>query len=137
MDSIIKKTKSWIPAVLAIVILYIFYSVVGIGCPIRFATGISCPGCGMTRAWIALLRLDFSAAFHDHPLVLLPAVWCILYGIKEKMPYRWYKIFLWITIALFLLVWGIRIMDPADTIVEFRPQKGLIGRVLKKITEWL
>lgn len=27
-----------------------FITLTGIGCPIRFSTGISCPGCGMSRA---------------------------------------------------------------------------------------
>lgn len=30
--------------------------------------GIPCPGCGMTRALLAALRLDFPAAFSHHPM---------------------------------------------------------------------
>ncbi len=40
----------------------------GFGCPIQTLTGIPCPGCGMTRAYLALLHLDIPAAFHYHPL---------------------------------------------------------------------
>lgn len=43
-----------------------------IGCPIRKLTGFPCPGCGMTRACLAALRLDFSDAFRLHPLWILP-----------------------------------------------------------------
>lgn len=39
-----------------------------ITCPILFVTGIPCPGCGLTRAWLAALRLDFAAAFAYHPM---------------------------------------------------------------------
>ena len=40
----------------------------GWGCPFRNLTGIPCPGCGMTRAWFAFLRLDILTAFHYHPM---------------------------------------------------------------------
>ena len=38
-------------------------------CPILSLTGIPCPGCGMTRACVAFLRGDFSAAFACHGMV--------------------------------------------------------------------
>ncbi|HUG08314.1 MAG TPA: DUF2752 domain-containing protein [Acidimicrobiia bacterium] len=41
-------------------------------CPFALATGMACPGCGMTRAAGQLLRGDFAAAIAYHPLV--PAV---------------------------------------------------------------
>lgn len=40
----------------------------GNGCPFRNLTGIPCPGCGMSRAWLAFLRLDILAAFRFHPM---------------------------------------------------------------------
>lgn len=43
-----------------------------VGCIFRRVTGIPCPGCGMTRAHLAALRLDFKAAFFYHPLWPLP-----------------------------------------------------------------
>ena len=35
-------------------------------CVYRFLFGLPCPGCGMTRAVMAALRLDFAAAFGYH-----------------------------------------------------------------------
>ncbi len=40
----------------------------GCPCPIREAIGVPCPGCGMSRAWLAALRFDFAEAFYYHPL---------------------------------------------------------------------
>lgn len=37
-------------------------------CILRSLTGVICPGCGMSRAWLALLRLDLRAAFSYHPM---------------------------------------------------------------------
>ncbi|WZL82777.1 DUF2752 domain-containing protein [Vallitaleaceae bacterium 9-2] len=42
-------------------------------CPIKLTTGLPCPGCGMTRAHIALLNLDLSQALYYHPLFFVPA----------------------------------------------------------------
>lgn len=52
----------------------------GLGCPFYRIFGIICPGCGMTRALFACLRLDFAAAWHYHPMVfslpyLAPLFW--------------------------------------------------------------
>lgn len=41
---------------------------VGIPCLFRRITGIQCPGCGNTRAVIALCRLDFAKAFASNPM---------------------------------------------------------------------
>lgn len=37
-------------------------------CPIRCLTGVICPSCGMSRAWVAALRLDLGGAFRYHPM---------------------------------------------------------------------
>lgn len=41
-------------------------------CPLLKLTGFICPGCGMSRAWLAALRLDFSQALYYNPMF-----WCI------------------------------------------------------------
>lgn len=38
-------------------------------CPTAALLGVPCPGCGLTRATLALLRGDLSGALHLHPLV--------------------------------------------------------------------
>jgi hypothetical protein len=42
-------------------------------CPSAALLGIPCPGCGLTRATLAVLRGDFGAALRFHPLVFLLA----------------------------------------------------------------
>ena len=53
------------------------------GCPIYRLTGIPCPGCGMTRALLRLLSLDFAGAWYYHPLVFVIPL-AILYLIHRK-----------------------------------------------------
>ena len=40
-------------------------------CPFALATGVPCPGCGLTRATLAFCRGDVSGAAHLHPGVFL------------------------------------------------------------------
>lgn len=42
-------------------------------CPMAGTFGVPCPGCGLTRATLALLHGDVRAALHFHPLVGLMA----------------------------------------------------------------
>lgn len=64
--------------------------------------GISSPSCGMTRAYIHLLKLDIKKAFYYHPLFWLVPFLIITYSYKNK------KYFYFIT-TIFLLVWIIRL----------------------------
>jgi hypothetical protein len=41
------------------------------GCPFRWLTGFTCPGCGTTRALHQILHGHFAAAFMLNPLLLL------------------------------------------------------------------
>ena len=52
--------------------------------------GIPCPGCGMTRAVVSALHLDWQAAFFDHPMfwsMPFVALYCLfdhgVFGIKK------------------------------------------------------
>ena len=50
-------------------------------CPLASSFGIPCPGCGLTRATLALLHGDVRAALHFHPLVwLLAPVFALFVG---------------------------------------------------------
>jgi hypothetical protein len=44
-------------------------------CPVHALTGHDCPGCGMTRALLALAQGDPVASFRQHPFALPVLLW--------------------------------------------------------------
>lgn len=61
-----------IAILLAIGFIYvIFYLVTGFGipCPFKAVTGLYCPGCGISRMFMNMLKLDFYAAFSSNCVV--------------------------------------------------------------------
>ena len=129
-----KRIRDAIAAIAAIALLYAFFSLSGIGCPIKFTTGVSCPGCGMTRAWHAVLHLNFKKATEFHPLWFLPVPGVLLFIFRSRINPKVFRISLAVIIVLFLLVYGIRLADSANEVVVFRPKNGLLGKLILKIT---
>lgn len=54
------------------------------GCPVKTLTGIPCPACGMTRAWLHVLMGDIPGAFAYHPL-FWTAPWILWLMYRETM----------------------------------------------------
>lgn len=59
-------------------------------CPFRTVTGLPCPGCGLTRASMALLRGDWKAAFAYHAFVgVFVILWAVVaLGLVMPLPMR-------------------------------------------------
>jgi len=107
-------------------VLHIGMSLAGFSlwsCPFRGATGVPCPGCGLTRATLELLRGDLSGSLHTHAFapVFLGALAFIL--VTLFLPERTRKSLLstlrdceertgltaWVLSGL-MLYWALRIM---------------------------
>lgn len=128
-----KDRKELICAVTAIVILYTAMESIGITCPIKFITGISCAGCGMSRAWIAFLQLDMAKAFEYHPLFWLPPIAVIVLLCKSKINIKIYKIFIFTIVLMFAIVYICRLIWSGDDIVVFEPQNNILFRIIRVI----
>lgn len=100
-------------AVVLFLLLIVFWG--GWRCPILAYTGIPCPGCGMTRAARALLRLDFAAAWAQNPMIfLLPfPVLLAAYGRLRGRGVRWMLSALSPFAAVWLLYWLIIVVPAA------------------------
>lgn len=116
---------------LVMLIMYFFR----LDCPILHMTGVSCPGCGMIRAYFALLHLNIKKAAFFHPLWWLPPfvplVW-LLYQ-KKKISYRTYQNFFLFLTGMFLCAYLIRILFFRSYVVRFSPENGVFFQTIQKI----
>ena len=131
--------KEYICLGLVLAFVVFLYFVTGIGCPILYVTGIPCPGCGMSRACLKLLQLDFSVAYRYHPLCFMLPLFALFfllrfYGKVSDQRYLWGLVLI---CFLFLLVYFLRLKNPADTIVKIDLRDGMIGRIIKNLTQSL
>ncbi len=88
---------------------------IGIGCPFFQITGLQCPGCGNSRAAMALLRGDLSVALRYNmlfPLEFLYIIWVFIHGcyaylkngrFSYRTPCRWLDA----GVLAVVVIWGI------------------------------
>ena len=126
------ERKSYIIAFAAIFTFVFIMWMLNIPCPIKHVTGISCAGCGMSRAILSALKLDFSSAFAYHPLwvVVIPAVIAlVLLGANGKK--RASNVLLVSLCALFFITWIIRIVL-RDEIVSINFSESAIAKLFSE-----
>lgn len=135
LSTIISSQRDNIVAALTIVIFYSVLQLFKITCPIKFVTGISCPGCGMTRAWLSLLlRFDIHKAFYYHPLFWIPPIGLAVILLKKKLKPSIYKIIIFSICAAFILVYIYRMLFLNDGVVIcFKPGNNIIAKIFKLI----
>ena len=83
------------------------------GCPFRRLTGLPCPGCGLTRAWLHALRGDWAAAFRAHAFfaAVPPCVWFLVHSHLLPDAHRRLGNRLCLVFALLLAVYyGLRLL---------------------------
>ncbi len=84
----------------------------GLSCIFQSIFGISCPGCGMTRALLAALRFDFKAAFSFHPMFWSMPILYLYFLLDDGIfPAKiWDKILLCAIAAGFLVNWILNLL---------------------------
>ena len=96
----------------ALYALLTYFTDFGIPCLFYTVTGLQCPGCGISRMFLALLHLDFSAAFRYNGAVLCLLPLFLLVGARKIYLYIRYgrkkdrlsDAGVWFMIVLLLLV---------------------------------
>lgn len=123
--------KRFIKNILVLFILIAIFYILDIGCIFKKLSGLSCPGCGMTRAWLSFLKGDIGKAFYYHPLfwmiIVIPAIPLIRNRISDSL-------FNGILICCIVLLMGcylIRLFGGSD-IVSFNPYNSLIIKAFLK-----
>lgn len=118
-----KKNISILVLLFCIILFYYFSDM---GCPILFFTGIPCLGCGMTRACISMIQLDFYNAFHYHPLCFFLPFIAIILLFNNKLSKKIYEKCLIGIVSLFVIIYLLRLFNPMDTIVKMDIHNGFI-----------
>ena len=129
MKEFLKKHSSLIQAILFIVVGITVFFVFKLPCLSQYLFGASCPGCGITRAFLAVFSGDIALAFKMHPfwIALIP---CVVVGFilhftkKEKAFY----IFTVSALVVYIGVWVVRLIL-GDSVVAFDLESGAIYRL--------
>ena len=107
-----------------LILLLIIYLLVSshfhfyIPCPIKEITNLYCPGCGITRMLLSLLKLDFIKAFSYNPLVFISLPIGLYLYIdylikKDKSLYKKIPEKIWYIVIIIFIVYGILRNTPA------------------------
>lgn len=116
-----------------IFVLYLILNLFHAGCPIKFITGVSCPGCGMTRAILSVLRLDFAGAFHYHPLFFLAPVMFFLFIFQDYIKPGVVKVSWIVLITLFILTYLYRLLFTQNEVVAIDFSGGLVVKLIQQL----
>lgn len=124
--------------IFVILIYYLILLILDMTCPIKDLLGISCPGCGMSRALFNAIQFKFEKAFYYHPLwIVLPICVIILmishYKNKKKIFYTCMISFS----ILLIIVYIYRMFNSDNYVVFFKPKEGLIYRIIEKIIKYI
>ena len=113
--------KKIVIKILIFLIILVLYLVLGsafniyIGCPIHDITGFHCPGCGLTRMLLAILKLDFYQAFRYNQLlfILMPFALLLLFENiyseykNKKSIYKKIPNYIWYSLIVILLLYAV------------------------------
>ena len=104
-------------------------------CLSQLIFGLPCPGCGLTRATLAFLSLDFQRAFQMHPLLILAWVDIALVATlivtkkREKITFA----FLSVSLIAFLGVYAYRMMTLYPDVQPMVPFKNCLLGLLSRL----
>lgn len=101
-----------------ILVLYLLISIVFhpvIPCIFHEVTGFYCPGCGISRMLISILKFDFYQAFRYNPLlfIMLPFAFLLIINHiystinKKQSLYKKINNKVWIILCVVLIIYGI------------------------------
>ena len=123
-------------AAAGILLFYLFADFLGITtCPFRLFFGLSCAGCGMSRAWHTALSGDPAGAFRVHPLFFLPLLAAVVLVFRRRIPDRIFRVLAGLGVGLMMIVWIVRLAGGTDPVVWFRPEEGLVFKVLSALRD--
>lgn len=107
-----KKEMKLILLLISFLIIFLFLNKVfnfTIPCLFHEITNLYCPGCGITRMFLALFKLDFYQAFRYNPLVFILLILSIVYFLVKKIGKLNFKIpnYIYYYLLFIVIIYGI------------------------------
>lgn len=115
----LKSTLIKYGIILGIALAYLIFVLctnIGIPCVFHLITKLKCPGCGISRMLMSIVRLDFVSAFWHNPLLFVTGPLIIAYIVASEVKFvkygnrdmgKW-QIFIWVELVLLLAYWVLR-----------------------------
>ena len=107
---------------------FIINRMFGYVCPSMIIVGLPCPGCGLTRAALCLIRGDIGGSLRMNPMLLFIAAYAVLVVLKKKTAAEYYLII--ISIISFM-VFGWRMTRSFGTEPLVYNANSVIGHVMR------
>lgn len=107
-----KKEMKLILLLISFLIIFLFLNKVfnfTIPCLFHEITNFYCPGCGITRMFLALFKLDFYQAFRYNPLVFILLILSIVYFLVKKIGKLNFKLpnYIYYYLLFIVIIYGI------------------------------
>lgn len=107
-----KKEMKLILLLISFLIIFLFLNKVfnfTIPCLFHEITNLYCPGCGITRMFLALFKLDFYQAFRYNPLVFILLILSIVYFLVKKIGKLNFKLpnYIYYYLLFIVIIYGI------------------------------
>ena len=130
-----KKTLEKLKIIALLFLAALLSHISGIGCPIRWLTGIPCAGCGMSRALLSVFKGHFGAAWSYHPLILLMLPLAILWltgRLQDRRIIKLQKPATTLIITAFIAVYIVRLVLK-DSVLEVDISKGILWKLAREV----
>lgn len=107
-----KEMKLILLLLISFLIIFLFLNKVfnfTIPCLFHEITNLYCPGCGITRMFLALFKLDFYQAFRYNPLVFILLILSIVYFLVKKIGKLNFKFpnYIYYYLLVIVIIYGI------------------------------
>ena len=107
-----KKEMKLILLLISFLIIFLFLNKVfnfTIPCLFHEITNLYCPGCGITRMFLSLFKLDFYQAFRYNPLVFILLILSIVYFLVKKIGKLIFKLpnYIYYYLLFIVIIYGI------------------------------
>ena len=107
--------------------------ILGAMCPVVIATGLPCPGCGMTRAAGSVLALDFYKAFMFNPCVFIWGAYVLYLGIYRYLLNKKIPRFVFVTTAVCLVTIAVYIFRMVHSFPSTAPMTYMYDNMFSRM----